>query len=452
MNRSGEIAKYAAGPQRRILLGTNDIAGQLLDLADGFRQLGQRVTSVVNTRNPFYPHHQYDVALDSDPIDWGRAAKKASGYAPRPIRNGLNRSARLGRLVRLIARHDVFVFLWGGESLRWGTEIPFLKRLGKKVVWIFCGDDVRHSSAFFQEFSSIVLSANHSERLTEDELTRPLESIRLAELYCDLIISQPNQSGLAVRPYNHFFVPINLSPFKSRIPGRDIPVIVHAPSVKSVKGTDHILQTLERLKFDGLQFELRLLEGISNKQVLAELQDADVVVDQLHFPLHGKLGVEAMASGCALATCNREDYEPIPPNRPIWHVEPYNLYERLRELLSDRALRIRLAKEGRTYVEKYHDHVEVVKRIIRAWDGDVEYDHYPTFFACKYELPERTVIPDRLKRMTSKIVQRWGLPEGIDPDAMIRRGLMSPLGLSSPIPRWTVTQRTTALSRTPVLR
>ena len=80
-------------------------------------------------------------------------------------------------------------------------------------------------------------------------------------------------------------------------------------------------------------------------QVLAELGDADVAIDQLYFNLHGSFRLEAMCF-LRLATCNREDCEPVPPNRPIWHIDESNLYHRLKPLLSDKALRLRLAHDA----------------------------------------------------------------------------------------------------------
>ncbi len=421
-----------AGDQRnltplRVLVGTVEIAGMLSDFADGFRQLGHHVTSAIATKHPFYPHLKYDVDLEADVFS-------GSGL------KWLNRTARATRILKLILTHDLFVFIWAGSSLRWGTDLPLLQALGKRIVWIPCGDDVRHSLAHRQEFSSIALSADHEERLENDPLTRPLKQLRLIEMYSDQIFSVPNQSSLALRPYHHVFVPVNLAKYNGHVPGRDVPTIVHAPSVKSVKGTELILPVLERLKSEGVSFELRLLHGMSNLDVLTALADADVVIDQLHTPLHGKLGVEAMASACALACGNDEDYEPFPRGRPIWNIDSVNLYEQLRRLLTDREMRVRLAHEGRAYVERYHDHGKVAQRIIERLKDDrtQEYEHYPKFFAERFELPEGITLPKDLQRMTAKIVQRWGLPEGVDPQDMIRRGLMSEDGLerSKSIPRW----------------
>lgn len=411
----------------RILVGIVEIAGQISIFADGFRRLGHQVTTAIGEKNPLYPDVRYDVDVCPQLVNWSWK---------------VNRAAQLALLPRLIASHDVFAFQWAGSSLMSDhRDLPLLKKFGKRVVSFFCGDDVRHATAYAQQFSDVAPSSDHSERLRTDPLERPLRNIRMAERYSDLIVSAPNLAGLALRPYLHFLVPVNLDECRAKIPGRDVPVIVHAPSDKGVKGTHLILPALERLRSEGVRFELRLLHGVPHRQVLAELFEADAAIDQLHLPIHGKFGVEAMASGCALACGNREDYEPFPPNRPVWHIDPEGLHAQLRELLTDKELRVRLAHEGRRYAERYHDHVAVARRIVERLDAPARadgYDHYPTFFARRYQLPEGVEIPPDLKRLTAQIVRRWGLPEGAEPQDMVSRRLMSGEGWNSsePIPRW----------------
>lgn len=414
----------------RILVGTVEIAGMIPIFADGFRSLGHRVTTAVRARHPFSADLSYDVEIE---------------------RGG--RLVRCSRLLNLIAKHDVFVFLWAGDSLRWLTDLPLLKFLGKRIVYLFMGDDVRHALAYQQEASTFyaqgesafILSPDHSERLEHDPLARALRNVRTAELYSDLILSLPSNSGLLIRPYNHLFVPLDLSKYRAEIPRRDVPVVLHAPSDKGVKGTDFILPVLDKLKSEGVAFELRYVHKMPHQRVVTELMGSDVVVDQLFFPLHGKLGVEAMATGCALATSNREDYETFPPNRPIWHVDPGNLYIQLKRLLMDKELRVRLALQGRAYVEKYHDHVNVARHMLESLSAEEprQHDYYPTFYTQRFNLPEGVVVPGDLRRMTAQIVQRYGLPDGIDPEHIIRRGLMSANGLkaSSLIPRWKCSSR-----------
>ena len=133
----------------------------------------------------------------------------------------------------------------------------------------------------------------------------------------------------------HSLIPLNLSEFRHNIPGRKKPVVVHAPSSAAIKGTSLILKALDKLSNEGVEFELRLLRVSHTRRVVKELANADVAIDQLHLRLHGMFSLEAMASGCAVATCNREGYEPLPRNRPIWHIEPSNLHGQLKRLLTD---------------------------------------------------------------------------------------------------------------------
>jgi hypothetical protein len=422
--------------------------------AQGFRRLGHDVTTVIGFRHPFYNDFVYDVDISytaPDSIRWPEWVASSGSPLIRFPRGAVNRVTRAARWWSLVQRHDVFVFLWPAFSLTHGNrEYPLLRRLGKKTVVVFLGSDIRDISAFLQQFPGLPKSVAFEQELREKcanlkgrDGTRfqdQLRTLRMAELHAHVILSQPNQSVLAVRPYVHLFQPVDLSAFVSRVPGREVPVVVHAPSNKGIKGTEAVLPALDRLRAEGVPFDLRLLHGVPNHEVLRQLTDADVAIDQLRLPLYGRFSLEAMASGCALATCNREDYEPYPPNRPIWHVDSDNIYEQLKRLLTDRDLRIRLAEGGRTYVERYHDDAVVARRIVDLARAEhVErYDHYPSFFAKEYQRPAGDVVPEDVQEMTTRIVRRWGLPSDVDPRDMIAQGLMSGRGIGAGVepPRW----------------
>jgi len=437
-------------PQRplRILVGTFEVAGMLPDFADGFRQLGHQVTSAIAVRNRFYPDFHYDVDIGPNagelPLpDWMRRSRSAWVRVPRGLTERLNRQRLLFGLIR---RHDVFFFQWAGMSLTEGSrEFGLLRRLDKKIITMFCGSDVRSIPAYAEEFASVATTPEwRSElmgRMNSDEF-KPLRNMRRAELYSDAIYSLPNQSSLAVRPYDHAFLPIDLSKYEFRIHDRAIPVIVHAPSSKAIKGTAEILGALERLRRDGIEFELDLLQDVPNEEVKAHLSNADVVIDQLFFPLHGKLGIEAMASGCALATGNRQDLEPFPADRPIWHIDLSNIDAQLRRLLTDRDLRRKLAAEGRQYVERYHSHVAVTRRMLSRLTPAVqpERDHYPTFFTRRFQRAAGIEIPLEIQAMTARIIRRWGLPRDVDPQGLVARGLVAGnrLGRTQRIPIWSI--------------
>lgn len=431
----------------RVLVGTVEIAGGLLDWADGFRKLGHEVTTVIRMRNPLYTAHQYDIDLTWS-APWPRSIADSQLPLIRVPRGAVNRIVRAVRLIQLIATHDLFVFLWGGISLtNQNREFHLLKRLGKRIVSIFCGSDVRHAQSFLKQYRELELDLEFAQEVNRrmKNTLRPLSATRFGERFSDVILSQPNQSNLAIRPYMHYFIPIKLAKYTCSIPRRDVPVVIHAPSSRDIKGTGPILQALDRLRNEGVRFELRLLNGVPNEEVVAALVDADVVIDQLYSGGYGKLGLETMASGCALATRAYDVFWPFSPDQPIWHVESSNLYHQLKRLLSDKGLRIQLANDGRKYVERYHDHVKVAESVLELLSQEPVhgYDYYPTYFARHFCLDDGEAIPPKLQKMTTEIARRWGLPEDVDPGDMVSRGLMSADGsdLSKFIPRWKSIER-----------
>src|SRR5690606_25985612 len=77
---------------------------------------------------------------------------------------------------------------------------------------------------------------------------------------------------------------------------RDVPVVVHAPSQKWMKGTDRIEPMLRRLDAEGV-IEYRQIVGVPHAQMPALYADADVVLDQFLLGSYGVAACEAMASG-----------------------------------------------------------------------------------------------------------------------------------------------------------
>lgn len=156
----------------------------------------------------------------------------------------------------------------------------------------------------------------------------------------------------------------------------------------------------------------------------------------LPLPLHGRFGAEAMASGCALATCDRVDLEPFPPGRPIWHIAPDNLVPQLQRLLSNRALRVALGTAGIAHAERYHGHVAVARRILESLAPDTIADPYPPFFVRHFQKGHGDVLAPGLLRLTDDVVSRWGLPGDVDVTDLVARRLCSPALRGRTIPRW----------------
>jgi glycosyltransferase involved in cell wall biosynthesis len=145
--------------------------------------------------------------------------------------------------------------------------------------------------------------------------------------------------------------------------GRNGPVrVIHTPNHRGCKGTEFIVAAAEKLKAEGLQVELVLLEGVANEEVKRRLLAADILIEQLLIG-YALSGVEGMATGIAvMSNLDNEAYTRVHrrfgflDECPILSTTPETVTDNLRALVTDPALREQLGRAGRAYVEKYHSY------------------------------------------------------------------------------------------------
>ena len=392
-----------------VLVGAHDIAGQIVDYATGFRLLGKRTHTAVRVRNKFYESSRFD-------YDFTR-------------RPSAGRLQHFLSVLPLIRKHQLFLFQWAGFSLL-GHNLDYylIRACGKQLLTVCNGDDTRHWSAYDQHNqlakretrALFELDANYAA----DPVGRPLRNLRISELLSSCLFSTPNQADLAVRPYHRFNYPLDLTKYKPRVGDNAVPLVVHAPSNQNVKGTPLILAALDELRQEGVRFELLLLEGRDNAAVLQALSDADVVIDQLHLPLYGKFAAEAMASGCAVASADDPIREYLPRSRPIHPLSTGNLKSELRELLTNRQLRVELASKSLEYIKLNHSCERVCQAMLDALAGKSAPDYIPTFFLQSDRLPEGVVLSHREKLLNRKAVRAFADPSTFDWDDLKARDLI----------------------------
>lgn len=139
-------------------------------------------------------------------------------------------------------------------------------------------------------------------------------------------------------------------------------VVVHAPNHRGFKGSEFVIDAINKLKNEGLQIELKLLERIQNDEVRRILrEEADVLVEQIIVTGHGMNGLEGMASGIPTISNLEDEMFATPMRRwsffgecPLVSATPENLVDVLRKLATRPELRQQLGNAGRAYVEKYH--------------------------------------------------------------------------------------------------
>jgi glycosyltransferase involved in cell wall biosynthesis len=258
-------------------------------------------------------------------------------------------------------RYDVFCFYFDGGLLGptpfWRAELGLLRLAGKKiVVWPY-GGDARLASATrarggWHAYSDV--KAGDEDRDERDVRARLDAFGRWAHaiLGCaDLVEDLPRLDG--VLPY-----PFDAEGWEPVDPPPDGPVrIVHAPQHRHYKGTRYLIDAVERLRAEGLDVELVLVEGKTTEQAREEYRRAHIVADQFLIGAYALLAIEAMSLGrpvvCYLNPRLAADH-PEWRDCPIVSASPDTLLEELRRLVEDADLRRELGRRGPEYVRRVH--------------------------------------------------------------------------------------------------
>jgi O-antigen/teichoic acid export membrane protein len=242
----------------------------------------------------------------------------------------------------LVPRTDLFHFTFGLTLVPQSLQFPLLRALGKRSVMHYLGSDIRGKTTEELRYG----------KKAGAEIVGSYDAIRWVP---DATVIPPGIDLAAVTP--------------SPPSGRRRPVVVHAPSSRRRKGTDHVLRACE-----GLDVELRIVEGLHHDEALARYQDADIVVDQLTAGWYGLFAIECMALGKPVVTflhdeAVRRTEDAYGLEVPLVNTTPETLHERLAELVAmGPAARAELGRASRAYVERVHDLERVTDSLVALYD------------------------------------------------------------------------------------
>lgn len=364
----------------RIFLGTWEIANQTHVLARAFEQMGHQVTTVVRRKNPFYQTSEY-----TDYTNPEENLSLINAFQSDPLNHLLNNGERLLQIKRMITDHDIYIFQYASSILGRLEDLPLLRALGKRVICMFNGSDTRErtSYALHNRLHGLHPMPYHLQNPDPTgSLEQKLRYVRMAELHADVVTGAPDFLGLAILPYFHNFAPLDTREITPCVPDREVPIVVHAPSHRDIKGTDIVLKAVADLKSEGVAFEFELLEKMPNEVVRQRLSNADIAVDQLYSEYPATFALEAMAAGCAVAGGNRPDTVPYPPNIPCVDIDPRTVRERLRHLIQDKSFRVGLARRGPGHVRDWHHPLFSAAKLLDlfARKSRCDFDHVPDLF------------------------------------------------------------------------
>lgn len=373
----------------RILIGTVDVCGWISVLAAELRQQGHAVTTISDA-NRYFPDRRHDISNEHFVEDYMRFMAKSDAlyrtvYAPAYrllSKSGLIPGRRLDNYFRkkanayFFTHTDLFIYFWNGLTTD-DSDIAEFKKHDVKVITWFVGDDVRYYPEMQKQFG---IREPFYEGYFKKTFAGLVNKLRIHEKYADVIYSVPDQASLALRPYFHLQIPVQLSKLSFRHSRNEIPVIVHIPSSPQIKGTAIVRETMAALKEEGLSFVYKELINIPNREVLEELSNADILVDELFLHGPGVLSFEAMGSGCAVATRYLED-SPECFRPPVVAITGDTIREKLSELITNTALRDELIQKGKEYIAAHNSAEKIVREMLQRLEpADSLYDYIPEHF------------------------------------------------------------------------
>lgn len=243
-------------------------------------------------------------------------------------------------LLRLLPRTDVFHFYFGLTLVPRSAQFPILRALRKKSVMHYLGSDIRGKNppelAFGKRAGAEVVGSYDAIRwVPEAEVIPPGIDVRAIEP------APPSD--------------------------RSRPVVLHAPSSRRRKGTEHVIAACE-----GLDADLVLVEGLHHTEAFERYRDADIVVDQLNSGWYGLFAIECMALGKPVVTflhdeAVRRTEAALGTEVPLVRATKEDLRSRLEPLVASADERRRIGAASRVYAERVHDLDKVADRLLALY-------------------------------------------------------------------------------------
>jgi hypothetical protein len=252
-----------------------------------------------------------------------------------------NRKKIAGRLIEeyRLNEFEIVHYDAGLDLLRNSLLAKQWKKEGKKIVCCYYGSDLRVRGLI-----------KEMDELSDLNITSEYDHLALKkDLY-------------------YLFYPYDISelPTKSNIDNEKV-TIVHSPTNRKFKGTELILQVIEKIKKEkGIEF--LLLENMKRSDVLMIKSKADISIDQVGGTMggtgYGKAGLETLGMSIPTITNMTDEYAAWLPENPfVIANNAEQLYNKLMELIEDAEYRKELGVKGKQWVIKYHDYESVNNKL-----------------------------------------------------------------------------------------
>lgn len=264
--------------------------------------------------------------------------------------------------------HEVFGLLncdYGFYEI--GSELNFLKKLGKKIVVHWWGCD-RLGPDFWEshDYRMCSVCASYDPCRSKEKRSRVSRMSQYADLELSngIVSAQmPNILWFDNAIDTDLWRPRSLEeiPDRFRLPTTQKLRIYNSFGNRGVrgdtKGSAIIRDAVNRLISESYPVEFMFFDSVPNLDLIYLQAQADIVIDQLFMGWHGSTAVECMACGKPVITYIRPEVQEIAPRgHPLIYADADTLYDVVKKLVVDNQYRYEMGQRSRTYAVGNHDY------------------------------------------------------------------------------------------------
>ncbi len=275
------------------------------------------------------------------------------------------------KLVRAMAWADLLHWYWGESTWR-GLDLRIAARLGKPRLIEFWGDDLRCPAIASQDNPYIARMYEQNPELAQSHSKTVQRLFRKHGFAC-LLPGYELADYLLPSLFPGYYQTrqrLELGNFKPRFPDpcQERPLIVHASSDKTRKGTEAVLRAVEKLA-QRHSFDFKLIHQMPRSEALEAVAQCDVFLDQFTIGAEGLAALEAMALGkpvvCFIKPSLRDRY---PPDLPVVVGEQGNLAETVAPLLENGQRRHEIGVRSREFIEQHYDSRKIAGDLVEIYE------------------------------------------------------------------------------------
>jgi hypothetical protein len=345
----------------KVFVGPSDNVGNAMYIARALRSVGIYAHSYSYESDPT----NYKLKADFPDLFYNKTKTKKIEYLynNRFTKRAINSLIRTLILVKCLFKYNTFFFVSPFTFYKRNYDLLILKFFRKKTSIILLGcaerdpsDEINNGDWGYCKICSDYAMQN---RCLCNNLKLKEKRFRLIEKYCDYIFAEKDLINFVKNNSNIFPGYVVADPpeynvnLLNKFNNTKI-VIAHMPTNENFKGSKYVIEIMSKVCNENPKVEF-VSKRMANRELLDFLEkEVHIVIDQLHSPYHGLLGVEAMARGCVVLARVLDYFYKERPELPIISVDPDNLEDVLRGLLVDNAKMLDVAKRSIEYYNKYH--------------------------------------------------------------------------------------------------